>query len=147
MLLPEGMDTSPQLDKFPNHIYNWRMTEKPNPDAGVQLAQSEIGIPGLVPAKNYGKIIHAETGEVMREEGFAADNLEEKVDELEQALKSRPWLERLRDDVRAGKKTSIVEVVLGGLVLTTAIGAGVELGIRHGKDIHYLYDLVKRNKK
>jgi hypothetical protein len=64
-----------------------------------------------------------------------ASNIDEKLEDVLEAIRSRPWLTALIRDIKAGKRTSIVSISLGALVVTSALGAGVELGIRHGKDL------------
>ena len=104
------------------------------------IVQSVIPIPGLRPE------LHSLRDTVIRE-----SNLEEKLDEVDEATRVRPWLSRLVRDVQAGRKTAVVTTSLGALVVTAAIGAGLELGVRHGKDLRELNRLVtswrKRTKK
>jgi hypothetical protein len=88
------------------------------------IVQSVIPIPGLKPE------LRDSHNDVVRE-----SNLTDKLDELDEAVKARPWLRQLLHDVTENKKTSIVTISLGALVVTTAIGAGIELGIRHGRDL------------
>ncbi len=88
------------------------------------IVQSVIPIPGLKPE------LRNSQNAVVRE-----SNLTDKLDELDEAVRARPWLRQLLHDVADNKKTSIATISLGALVLTTAVGAGIELGIRHGRDL------------
>ncbi len=99
----------------------------------VDFVQSVIPIPGLKP-----ELRDSHNG-IVRE-----SNLIEKLDELNEAIQARPWLQHLLHDVAANKKTSIVTISLGALVVTTAIGAGIEMGIRHGRDLREVGALLKR---
>ena len=96
------------------------------------IAESLVPIPGLRP-----ELRHPRTGEVIRQ-----TNLDEKLDELADAVRSRPWLQQVLRDVRAGHRTSIVTVSFGVLVLTTAVGASIELGLRHGRDLREIAGLL-----
>src|SRR4051812_41187611 len=110
----------------------------------VQIAQTEINIPGLKPDKVYPPIFNNKSGKIMREGYTQEANLSEKSQEIRDEIKKRPWLRNLWRDIRAGKKSAIVTVVLGGLVITTAAGAEFEFGIRHGRDIKEIRNLLKR---
>ena len=96
-----------------------------------EIAQVVIPVPGLRPE------LHSTTDEVIRQ-----SNLEDKLEEVAEAMRSRPWLGRLVRDVQAGRKTAVVTTSLGALVVTVAVGAGLELGVRHGKDLRELSRLV-----
>jgi hypothetical protein len=96
------------------------------------IVQSVIPIPGLRPE------LHSLKDEVIRE-----SNLPEKLDEVSEAIAARPWLSRLIRDDHAGRRTAVVTTSLGALVVTAAVGAGLELGLRHGKDLRELSRLVK----
>ena len=76
-----------------------------------------------------------------------SSNLDAKLADVADAIKARPWFRKLVRDVRLGKKTSIVTISLGALVVTTAVGAGIELGIRHGKDLRDLAELIDKFSK
>ncbi len=97
-----------------------------------QFVQSVIPIPGLKPE------LRDSHDAVIRE-----SNLHDKLDELDEAVNARPWLRQLLHDVAENKKTSIVTISLGALVLTTALGAGIELGIRHGRDLREVGALLE----
>lgn len=97
-----------------------------------ELAQSVIPIPGLRPE------VHSIRDEVIRE-----SNLEDKLEEVDRAMRSRPWLSRLIRDVQADRKTAVVTTSLGALVVTAAVGAGLELGVRHGRDLREIARLVR----
>jgi hypothetical protein len=97
----------------------------------VHIVQSVIPIPGLKPELRDAR------SSIVRE-----SNLTDKLEELDEAVEARPWLRQLIHDVADNKKTSIVTISLGALVITTALGAGVELGIRHGRDLRELGALV-----
>lgn len=88
--------------------------------SGDDIAQSEVPIPGLRPG-----------------------NREDKLGDVAEAMRIRPWLGKLVRDVKAGNRTAIVTTSLGALVVTTAVGAGLELGIRHGQDLRELAQLVE----
>ncbi|HEY1294325.1 MAG TPA: hypothetical protein VGJ60_14710 [Chloroflexota bacterium] len=95
------------------------------------IVQSVIPIPGLRPE------LRNSQNAVVRE-----SNLTDKLDELDEAVQSRPWLRQLLREVAENKKTSIVTLSLGALVVTTAIGAGIELGIRQGRDLREIGTLL-----
>ena len=107
------------------------MSESPR-----EIAQSVIPIPGLRPE------LHSIRDEVIRD-----SNLEDKLEEVDQAMRSRPWLSRLLRDVQAGRKTAVVTTSLGALVVTAAVGAGLELGVRHGRDLREVARLVHNWRK
>ena len=90
----------------------------------TEIAQAVIPVPGLRPA------LHSTHDEIVRE-----SNLEDKLDEVAEAMRSRPWLGRLIRDVKAGRKTAVVTTSLAALVVTVAVGTGLELGLRHGQDL------------
>ena len=90
-----------------------------------------IPVPGLRPE------LHSTNNELIRE-----SNLEDKLEEVAEALRSRPWLGRLVRDVNMGRKTAVVTTSLGALVVTVAVGAGLELGVRHGRDLRDFARLV-----
>jgi hypothetical protein len=96
------------------------------------IVQSVIPVPGLRPE------LRDQRSVLIRE-----SNLHEKVAELEAAVEACPWFRDLLDDVRANRKTSIVSISLGALVLTSAVGAGIELGIRHGRDLREVGALLE----
>ena len=96
-----------------------------------EIAQVVIPVPGLRPE------LHSTSNEVIRK-----SNLEDKLQEVAEAMRSRPWLGRLIRDVNAGRRTAVVTTSLGALVMTVAVGAGLELGVRHGKDLRDLARLV-----
>ena len=96
------------------------------------IVQSVIPIPGLKPE------LRNSHNAVVRE-----SNLTEKLEELDEAVNARPWLRQLLHDVADHKKTSIVSISLGALVLTTAVGAGIELGVRHGRDLSEIAVLLE----
>ena len=101
-----------------------------------EIVQSVIPIPGLRPE------LHSLKDEVIRE-----SNLPEKLEEVAAAMAARPWISRLLRDVRAGRRTAVVTTSLGALVVTAAVGAGLELGVRHGKDLSELSHLVQAWRK
>ena len=88
-------------------------------------------MPGLRPD------LHSIKDEVIRR-----GNLEDKLEEVAEAMRSRPWFGRLVRDVHSGRKTAVVTTSLGALVVTVAVGAGLELGVRHGKDLREIGRLV-----
>ena len=88
-------------------------------------------MPGLRPD------LHSPTDEVIRH-----SNLEDKLEDVAQALRSRPWLGKLIRDLNSGRKTAVVTTSLGALVVTVAVGAGLELGVRHGQDLREITRLV-----
>src|SRR4051794_36974802 len=99
------------------------------------IAQSVIPIPGLRPE------VHDSHDTLIRE-----SNLDEKASELQAAVEARPWFNALLRDVQNNKKTSIVTIALGALVVTSAGGAGIELGIRHGRDLREIGALLESRK-
>jgi hypothetical protein len=100
------------------------------------IVQSVIPIPGLRPE------LHSAKDELIRE-----SNLSDKLDEVSEAMAARPWLSRLVRDVQAGRRTAVVTTSLGALVVTVAVGAGLELGVRHGQDLREISRLVQTWRK
>ena len=98
-----------------------------------EIAQAVIPIPGLRPE------LHAADDRVIQ-----PSNLDDKLEDVAEAMRSRPWLSKLIRDVNAGKKTAVVTTSLGALVVTVAVGTGIELGVRHGKDLREVAKLVKK---
>jgi hypothetical protein len=72
------------------------------------------------------------------------DNLQDRLPELTQAIRSRPWLKDFWRDVRRGKRSAIVVVALGGVVMMTAMGAEFEFGLRRGRDIREFAQVLKQ---
>jgi hypothetical protein len=72
------------------------------------------------------------------------DNLQDRMPELIQAIRSRPWLKDFWRDVRRGKRSAIVVVALGGVVVMTAMSAEFEFGLRRGRDIREFAQVLKQ---
>lgn len=53
----------------------------------------------------------------------------------EDAVASAPWFKDLIKDVKAGKKTALIEAGAGVLMFFVAVGAGYEFGVRKGIDL------------
>lgn len=98
-----------------------------------QIAQMHVEIPGLMDdVMNKGSVVKK-------------SNLESKLPEIARRLLSsegsseKSPFEKIIDDVREGKKTAVWAI--GGIgVLTLTVGIAYEFGVRHGKDIHGLYE-------
>ncbi|OGE64884.1 hypothetical protein A3I48_01205 [Candidatus Daviesbacteria bacterium RIFCSPLOWO2_02_FULL_36_7] len=114
-----------------------RHLERIEEDTGVGLAQTAIPVAGLRP-----DIINLDTGKIV-----TRGNIREKTSLVNEEIKSRSWFSELLRDARLGRRSAIVEVTLGALIITGAIGAGVELGLRHGMDIDTFSKLLKRGVK
>lgn len=97
------------------------------------IAQAHIEVAGLQP-----DVHDIQTGEVIKK-----GNFDEKLPEVHEAISSKLWFYKLLDDVHSGKKSAVVKLALGAIVVTAAIGSGYEFGIRHGKDIREFSHLVK----
>ena len=98
------------------------------------IAEARIPVTGLQPPVHDTK-----RGEVIKE-----GNLTNRLPELNDAIDKRPWFRQLLKDVRAGKKSAVVTTALGGIVITAAIGAGFEFGIRHGQDLREFSKLLRK---
>ena len=90
-----------------------------------QIVESFIEVPGLRPG----------------------DNVQEKLPELIQAIRQRPWLKDFWRDVRRGKRSAIVVVALGGVVVMTAVGAEFEFGLRRGRDVREFAQVLKQARR
>lgn len=65
----------------------------------------------------------------------------------EQGAKDAKWFIELIKDVKAGKKTALVEAGAGILTFFVAAAAGYEFGIRKGEDLRSWADKMKKIKK
>jgi hypothetical protein len=98
-----------------------------------QIVEIWIEIPGLRP-----ELVRWSTGEIV-----GSDNLQERILELRDAIRTRPWLKDLWRDIRRGERTATVVVALGGLRVVTASAPEFRFGIQGSRDIH---DIVRRFK-
>jgi hypothetical protein len=90
-----------------------------------QIVESFIEVPGLRPG----------------------DAVQDKLPELLHAISQRPWLKDFWRDVRRGKRSAIVVVVLGGVVVMTAMSAEVEFGLRRGRDVREFAQVLKQTRR
>ena len=90
-----------------------------------QIVESFIEVPGLRPS----------------------DDVQDKLPELISAIRSRPWLKDFWRDVRRGKRSAVITVVLGGVVVVTAMGAEFEFGLRRGRDVREFAQLLKHARR
>ena len=90
-----------------------------------QIVESFIEVPGLRPG----------------------DNVQDRLPELIGAIRSRPWLKDFWRDVRRGKRSAIVVVVLGGVVVMTAMSAEFEFGLRRGRDVREFAQVLKQARR
>jgi hypothetical protein len=90
-----------------------------------QIVESFIEVPGLRPG----------------------DNLQDRLPEIVHAIRERPWLKDFWRDIRAGKRSAVVVVALGGVFMVTAVGAEFEFGVRRGRDIREFAQLLKQARR
>lgn len=102
-----------------------------------QIAQTDVLVPGLKPdvrADVNGPIVKA-------------SNLEGLTDKVRDTLDEKPWYKHLLTDVLEGKKSAVFIVSsIGVLTIFAATAAGVEFGIRHGRDLRELQNLLHPKK-
>ncbi|MBI2074646.1 MAG: hypothetical protein HYT83_02275 [Candidatus Levybacteria bacterium] len=113
----------------------------------MSLVQTIIPIAGLRPEYTRRRLDLVRGGAqpefVIREETHVGDNLGEKLVEVEQVVAEKPWLRKLLEDVVNGERSAVFIVTLGALVITTAVGAGYEFGVRGGRDLKELHYRLK----
>lgn len=114
----------------------------------LTFAQTQIQIPGLMPAA----IDH--DGEERVPSNF--DHIRDTIGEVLLATERMKtgeirekfgWIHQLADEVREHKKTAIFTISLGAITILAASVAGAEFGVRHGKDIGYLDEIMQQHSK
>jgi hypothetical protein len=105
---------------------------------GDPRARRDIIIPTQSETVTVGGI-YPELGEE-GQKGYRPSNVfDEKVfPRVAEALKNREWFGKLAQDVLDNKKSAVFVVMVSGIVIFAAAGAGYEFGIRKGKDIRHL---------
>lgn len=114
------------------------------PPEAHQLAHRDIPIAGLMPESVRAIVrgVRREAGRLIvdKVQEYKPDNLLEKLSEVDAVTQQNPWLERLFQDASQGKKSAIFTIGVGTLSIIAAATAGVEFGVRGGKDIKELYN-------
>jgi hypothetical protein len=87
-----------------------------------QIVETWIEVPGLRPT----------------------DDVQDKLPDLIHAIRTRPWLKDFWRDVRRGKRSAIVVVTLGGIVVVTAMSAEFEFGLRRGRDVREFAQVLRQ---
>lgn len=102
----------------------------------VLIGQLNLEVPGLKPE------IRTDDGKVI-----CQSNLDELMDKTDEALNKKPWYKPLLRDVLEDKKSAVFIVSsIGVLTIFAATVAGFEFGIRHGKDLKHLSEMLDRRK-
>lgn len=110
------------------------------------LAQTEIPVPGLMPAtvdsngeekapSNFEDIKETIAGILTATEHTETGEVKEKFG----------WIRQLANEVREHKKTAIFTIGLGAITVLAASAAGIEFGVRHGKDITRLDEIMQQH--
>lgn len=104
---------------------------------GVGVVEAVVPVVGLKPGKR-----NSDTGEIIID-----NNLRERTPNLLESLRKATWFKPLLRDVRKGDKSAIAKLTLGAIIVTAAIGAGYEFGIRDGVDLRNFKELFKKKPK
>lgn len=108
----------------------------------VLPVQSIIDVPGLRPPvlDRNGKIaVDTKTGQAL------SGNIDSKLSAIEKSVREEHgWFPHLVQAVRNNRRSAIVVVATGSLMILSAVGTGYEFGVRHGEDIRKFYTRLQR---
>ncbi|OGH18106.1 MAG: hypothetical protein A3F31_02060 [Candidatus Levybacteria bacterium RIFCSPHIGHO2_12_FULL_38_12] len=105
-----------------------------------------LKVSGLMPSRAISKVRllfdrHPPEGEIV-EETHIPDNLEEVAPEVAKAISERKGLIGLFEDVRDGERDAVFKVGAVGSLIILAAGIGYEFGLKDGRHVKELWNLI-----
>lgn len=71
-------------------------------------------------------------------------NLADLAEKTQKIFVEKPWFQPLLDDVLQHKKSAVFITAAGLIIIFVATAAGFEFGIRHGRDLRDLQDILRK---
>lgn len=72
------------------------------------------------------------------------DNLADLAKETQEIFAKKPWFQPLLEDVLQHKKSAVFITAAGLITIFVATAAGFEFGIRHGRDLRDLQEILRK---